>query len=58
MKNTIKNDTGQKFRKEQLLKSGIFDNIDIARAVLRDDKEYTVEEAKAAVESFKERKVK
>lgn len=48
----------QKFRREQLLKSGLFPNRDAAAAVLRDDREYTADEAKKAVQKFMERQVK
>lgn len=48
----------QKYRREQLLKSGLFPNRDAAAAVLRDDREYTAEEAKKAVQKFMERQVK
>lgn len=58
MKTELKKDTVQKFRREQLLKSGIFPNRDTAVAVLRDDREYTVDEAVKAVQTFFERQVK
>lgn len=48
----------QKFRREQLLKSGLFPNRDAAAAVLRDEREYTADEAKKAVQKFMERQVK
>lgn len=48
----------QKFRREQLLKSGLFPNRDVAAVVLRNDREYTAEEAKKAVQRFMERQVK
>lgn len=54
------NNTAEKqvFRKEQLLKSGIFNgHIDAANAVLRENTEYSKESAQAAVKEFLERKV-
>ena len=48
----------QKYRKEQLLRNWVLNNKDAASAVLRDDREYTVDEAVKAVQRFMERQVK
>ncbi len=45
-----------RYRKEQLVKSGMFP-ADIAQAVLRDDKEYTADEAVGEVKKYMEREV-
>ena len=44
--------TEQKYRREQLLRSGLFPNSDAATAVLRDDREYTIDEAVKVVQRF------
>ncbi len=58
MNKGLNKSTEQKFRREQLLRSGSFPNRDAAAAVLRDDREYTADEAKKAVQGFMERQVK
>lgn len=58
MKTELKKDAGQKFRREQLLKSGLFPNRDAAAAVLHSDREYTADEAVKTVQRFMERQVK
>ncbi len=45
------------FNKEQLIKSGEF-NKDAARGVLRADRQYTLAEARAAVDDFLRKEVK
>ncbi len=51
-----KNDE-QRYRKEQLVKSGKFPK-DLAVAVLKDDREYTAEEAAKAILDYYEREVR
>ena len=46
-----------RYCKEQLVKSGKFP-IDIARAVLKENTEYTVEEAEKAIRDYYEREVR
>lgn len=53
---TNKNDE-QRYCKEQLVKSGKFPK-DLAVAVLKDDREYTAEEAAKAILDYYEREVR
>jgi hypothetical protein len=46
-----------RYGKEQLIRSGIF-NVFAAQAVLREGREYTVEEAQKLIGEFMEREVK
>lgn len=45
------------YNKQQLIESGRY-NKDIAQAVLRDDMQYTAEQASAAIKNYLEREVK
>ena len=45
------------YNKQQLVESGRY-NKDIAQAVLRDDMQYTAEQASAAIRNYLEREVK
>lgn len=53
---SAKVEKAQKFCKEQLVRSGKYPR-DLAKAVLKDNTEYTAEEAAAAIRNYYEREV-